>query len=302
MARSAGAIAARLIPVRRHEVREHLALAFPEATDAERRALLPDVYAHLVAYALEFCALIRDPSPAAVMRLVETPLSDDGWLERLWHAGRGYVAVTGHLGNWDWGGAFLAATGQALAVVVKRQHNPWTDRLIQATRQRLGMKLISTGDHPRRLVSHVRQGGAVAIVADQDAGRDGRFVPFFGREASTAAGAAWLAVRLGVPLLPVWTYRTETGKVRITADPPIEADPGADPEAEIDRLTRYHVACLEAAIRRAPAQYFWVHRRWKTRPKEIKRARRKNKSNRRDAEDAERKPGEKVTGDEPLLS
>jgi KDO2-lipid IV(A) lauroyltransferase len=179
--------------------------------------------------------------------------------------GTGVVVVTGHFGNWEVGGAAVAARGIPLDVVAQRQANPLFDRLLNRQRERLGMGVIERGRATRQALRALRSGRVVAFVADQDARRAGVFVPFLGRPASTFRGPVVLALRSGAPVFIGTAERLPDGRydVRLRRIP----DPGgSDPEERARALTAAHTAALEEAVRRRPSQYFWHHRRWKTLP------------------------------------
>jgi KDO2-lipid IV(A) lauroyltransferase len=181
--------------------------------------------------------------------------------------GCGVVMVTGHFGNWEIGGAALAVRGFPLDVVAQRQSNPLFDRALVAARERLGMRVIERGRAPKEGLRALRQGRVVAFVADQDAKRAGVFVPFFGRAASTHRGPALLALRTGAPLFLGTPLRTAQGGYRIGLEE-VEVEREGSLDEIVDRWTARFTARLEAAVRAAPEQYFWQHRRWKSRPPE----------------------------------
>ena len=118
-------------------------------------------------------------------------------------------------------------------------------------------------------VSAARRGKWLTIVADQDARRHGIFVDFFGKPASTAEGPALFSWKLNLPIAPLFSVRLPGPRRELKAIglPLIHPDPSAPREEEIRRLTEAHVRALEDTIRRYPDSYFWLHRRWKTRPK-----------------------------------
>jgi KDO2-lipid IV(A) lauroyltransferase len=105
------------------------------------------------------------------------------------------------------------------------------------------------------------------VLADQDAGRRGFLLPFFGRLTSTYNGPASLAIRLGVPLVPAFCLRQPDGRFRLVLFPNIEPDPTAERAAEERRIMTEYNRLVETVIRMAPEQYFWWHRRWKTNPR-----------------------------------
>ena len=125
-----------------------------------------------------------------------------------------------------------------------------------------GVEPIYMQDARTRIPEALREGKTVALVADQNAGERGVFVPFLGREASTFRGPARLALSQGVPLFFGAAVRKGAGYDWVLDEVP-RPSPGEDAERE---LTRRWVERLEAQIRLHPEQYFWFHRRWKTRP------------------------------------
>jgi len=113
----------------------------------------------------------------------------------------------------------------------------------------------------------LRENRWVAVVADQDARRNGVFVPFFGRGCSTPTGPAELALRTGAPIIMGFETRRPDGRHELDLLPPLAMPEGRD-GAAVTALTAAHTAVLEAWVRRRPSSWFWLHRRWKTRPPE----------------------------------
>jgi len=260
-----GRLAYRPLGIRRELVESQLRASFPERGEDWIRRTAAASYAHL---GREGLAMLR--LAAASPEEVRARTQIEG-LERLLEAvaaGKGVVLVTGHLGNWEIGGAALAVRGVPIDVVAQRQSNPLFDRLVVETRERLGMRVIPRGRATRDGVRSLRAGRVVAFVADQDAKRAGAFVPFFGRLASTHRGPALLALRTGAPLfVALGMVRTPEGGYRARVEEVV-----VDREGEVDdvvyRMTAAFTARLEEGVRAAPDQYFWHHRRWKSRPPE----------------------------------
>jgi len=259
-----GVLAGPVLGIRRRVVRENLARAFPGRPPAWRRAVARAAWAHLGG---EAAALFR-MGPAGARALLErTTVVGLDALRAALDEGRGAVLVTGHLGNWEIGGAALAARGVRLHAVAQAQANPHFSADLRALRERMGMTVIDRRAVTRAVLRALRSGGAVAFVADQDAGARGLSVDFFGSPASTARGPALFALRTGAPLFLGVVLR-EPGKPHrytVTIER-VGAEPTGDVRADVRRLTAAHVEELERAVRRAPTQYFWPHRRWKTEP------------------------------------
>ena len=261
LAAGLGRVAYRTVRIRRGVVEDQLRLAFPDRDTAWIRRTASDAYAHLAREGLSMLRLSRlGPEEVIAATEVEEGLPA---LRQAVRDGTGAVVITGHFGNWEIGGAAVAARGVPLDVVVRRQANPLFDRLINEARERLGMRVIERSRATREVLRSLRAGRVVALVADQDARRAGVFVPFFGRPASTVRGPAVLALRSGAPVFMGTAERRPDGgyRVRVRRIPTPSA---ADPEEQVRALTAAHAAALEAAVRENPGQYLWHHRRWKT--------------------------------------
>jgi Kdo2-lipid IVA lauroyltransferase/acyltransferase len=267
-AESLGAAVGRLgyrpLRIRRDVAERHLRHAFPDASDDWVRATARAAYAHL---GRETIALLRMADLSRAELLARSTLEGRAALLDAIARGNGVAVVAGHLGNWEIGAAILAANGVPIDVVAQRQNNPLFDRAIVAARRRLGVGVIERGRATRQALRSLRAGRAVAFAADQNAGRTGVFVPFFGRLASTHRGAALMALRTGAPIFLAVPLRAADGRYHMRVDE-VDVDRAGDPEEAVARMTAAFTARLQQAVQAAPAQYLWLHRRWKTRPPE----------------------------------
>ena len=129
------------------------------------------------------------------------------------------------------------------------------------------MRVIERGEAKRKVLRSLRDGHVVAFVGDQNAWRGGVFVDFFGRPASTARGAAFFALRTGCPLIAAFMPQEEGFPQRYLLNiRRLPSEPSGDMDDDVRRLTEAHTGLLEKEVRERPEQYFWQHRRWKTRP------------------------------------
>jgi len=148
-------------------------------------------------------------------------------------------------------------------VVMRPLDDPVVNWLIDRFRRRSGVELIAKRQALPAMRDALRQGRMVGVLLDQNASRtEGVFVPFFGIPASTSKALAVLSLRTGAPVVPIYIRRGEGGRHRVWADPPIPAPETGD----VADYTAAFNRSIEAAIRRAPEQWFWLHRRWKTEP------------------------------------
>ncbi len=217
---------------------------------------------------MTFMEFARFPymSAADAARLVR--FSNVEVIHRLHDEGKGALLVTGHLGNWELLGAAVASLGYPISFVVGRQGNTLVDRRINRYRARMGVQIIYHGAALREIPRALRRKEFVALLADQDAGRSGLFVDFLGTPASTPRGTAHFAYRCDVPIVFGATERLADGTHFARLSEPIYPDTTADERSEALRLTRAYTDLLAAEVRRRPEQYFWPHRRWKTKPVE----------------------------------
>lgn len=248
---------------RRAAVEKHLRWAFPERDDEWIRTTARAAYAHLGREAIATIRLARMTRDDVLARTSVTGL--DQFRDAL-AEGHGLVLASGHVGNHEIGAAALAARGIPLDLVVQRQANPLFDAALVESRRRLGLGIIDRFQATRLAIRALRGGRAVAFAADQNAGKAGVFVPFFGRLASTHRGAALFAVKTGAPLFLGTSLRKGNGYEVLLQRVDVPRDGELDDV--VYRLTVAFTDRLEAVVRQAPEQYLWLHRRWKTRPPE----------------------------------
>jgi Kdo2-lipid IVA lauroyltransferase/acyltransferase len=254
----------RPLGIRRDVVDRQLAIAFPELDPVERERIARGAYEHLGRVAVE-AAVLPLYGHARVLDLFEDA---ENWevVERARNAGSGILFVTGHLGNWELAGAYVAARGVPVDAIARHMANPLFDGYLTRTRERIGMRIV----HDERAVAQVpraiRAGRGVAMLTDQETrGLASTWVPFFGRPAKTPRGPAVFALRLGAPLIFGCALRQPSGRYRMSFEE-IPVERRGDREADIDRIVALYTAALERWVRRAPDQYFWHHRHWKYPP------------------------------------
>ncbi|MBD0321517.1 MAG: lysophospholipid acyltransferase family protein, partial [Gemmatimonadetes bacterium] len=251
--------------IRRAVVEANLRLAYPQADEVWLRDTTRAVYEHLGREAAAILRLSKLDPQAVIDR---TDVTED-WprLEAALGEGRGVILVTGHYGNWEIAAAAVAARGVPIAAIVRRQGNRLVDARLDGLRRRLGVETIYQSEAPSRVPRVLRKGGIVGIVGDQDARRAGIFVPFFGRPASTHRGPALFALKLRAPVFACVARRLPGGPARYrVSGRQIVTERTGELETDVRELTTALAARLEAEIREAPEQYFWFHRRWKSKP------------------------------------
>ena len=264
-----GALGYRPLGIRKRVVEKQIAAAFPELSADQVVNLSRKSYEHLGRTFIE-TALLDSIGPQGLVDLFE---SVQGWhlVEEVMAQGRGAVMVTGHIGNWELAGGYVAARGVPLDVIARGMANPLFDRFINHTRETMGMTVVHDSEAVRRTPRSLRAGRAVAFVADQGVlGLASTYVPFFGRPAKTPRGAAVFALRFEVPVLFIVALRQPSGKYRLVVER-IEAEDTGDRDRDVDSIVARFTQRLEHWVRIVPEQYFWQHRRWKRQPPDTPR-------------------------------
>ena len=250
--------------IRRADVDRHLSMAFPGSEPAWRSRVARRSYRHLAREAAMALRLASMESDEAVRR---TDIEGFEHFRRVVEEGRGAVLITGHLGNWEVGAAAFAARGVPMNAIAHLQKNPLFDRHLVETRNRLGLNVIVKNQAFRVAPRLLSAGRVVGFLADQNLQRRGVFVDFFGHLAATARGPALFALRKDAPVFVAFALRLPgwPSRYRVTLERVPLPQAGSNDEA-VKELTQRHVSILERHVREAPDQYFWQHRRWKTRP------------------------------------
>jgi KDO2-lipid IV(A) lauroyltransferase len=264
-ARRLGDFAFDLLRLRRRVTLANLELALGERLNARARAgIARRAYRNIGMTFAEFVLFGREPREAFLAR---TRVLDSGPIAAAARAGQGVIYLTAHTGNWENFGLVVGLIDGPLATIIADQRNPLVDRFVKEIRSRTGsMLMIPRGSALRGIMRTLQAGGRVGIAGEQDAGQGGVFLPLFGRLASTAVGPARFAYRTGAPIVVGFDRHAPGGRHEIELHPPIVPD-RTRPEGEemVRMLTRYN-ALLEGFVERYPDQWFWMHRRWKTRP------------------------------------
>jgi KDO2-lipid IV(A) lauroyltransferase len=217
-----------------------------------------------------------------LVELVMTPRAINEWswarhveLDRLGLAlrellaDRGAILLTGHFGNYELLGYAICRLGLPLTAVMRPADNPLINRYLVRSRQAGGLTLLYKKGVSAVAGEVLDRGRRLCFIADQDAGRKGLFVDFFGRPASTYKSIGLLAMQKRVPVVVSYAVRVRRGfNYRIAVERVIQPEEWEGREDPLRWITQTYSHALEAAIRRWPEQYLWVHRRWKHQPKQ----------------------------------
>jgi KDO2-lipid IV(A) lauroyltransferase len=244
----------------------HLKLSFPDWSRGRCEQVAQASMRNFVYLGLEVLFTTRLITPGSWRRHIT--LENQGENLRLMLQRKcGLIFLTGHFGNWEVVGYTMAALGFPNTAVARPLDNPYINRYMLGVRQTNGMTIVDKEGATRSIDDLLDSKGAVCFIADQDAGRRGCFVDFFGRKASTYKSIALLAMRHNVPILVGYGRRLdEQYHFALGVHRAIHPDQWADKDDPMRWITQEYTTALEEIIRTAPEQYLWGHRRWKHRP------------------------------------
>ena len=246
---------------RRKVALRNLELCFPELGAGERERLAREHFRWLGRSFLER-GLLWYASPARLRRLIGVE-GDAGLADR---SDKPVMWLAPHFMGLDVAGVSTQLyQNKKVISIYQRQSNAVLDRALRSARLRFGnAEIFSRDEAGKALMRAIRRGDAFFNLPDMDFGtRDAAFVPFFGVQAVTLLAPSRLAKALDMIVQPVVAEMLPGGRgYRVRYEPPWADFPSDDPVADSARMNRW----IESEIRRNPAQYLWVHRRFKTRP------------------------------------
>ncbi|NMG53410.1 lysophospholipid acyltransferase family protein [Aromatoleum aromaticum] len=261
LGQAVGEVLYRLARSRRHIVAVNLGLCFPELDDAARRRLAR-AHFRAVGRSLLERGLLWWGSQRRLMNLIR--LDGAERVRALLDEGRPVILLAPHFVGLDTGGSRVAMDFDSVSIYAQ-QNNPVFDRWLFHGRSRFGdQRLLSRQDGVRGTVKAMKAGRPFYYLPDMDYGRkDAVFVPFFGVPAATITGLSRLARLAGAAVVPCVTRMLPGGRGYVVEfGEPWQDFPTTDAEADTAAMNRW----IESVVRTMPEQYYWVHRRFKTRP------------------------------------
>lgn len=237
-------------------IERNLSIAFPDLSEADRNALINTHWDNIGRTFAEFPLTDRIKPFSPDSRVTIEGLD-------IFKANAPAIIVTGHFANWEVMATVLTQSGLPVRITYRKINNPLIDQRVRAQREAYGTKFLvqkSTHRGGRELLEALRSGESVALLNDQKFDT-GLSVPFFGTPAMTATGAVRLALKTDRPLLPMSVTR-EGPRFHVRFFEPINLSRSGDRERDVGAGVQQVNDFIEARVREAPAQWFWVHRRW----------------------------------------
>ncbi len=245
---------------RRSVIIENLNLVYGGQWPGPPGLLLKEIYRHFVYLWFEVLQASRFDFPQKQARIV---LHDEKVVNEALAKGKGALLLTAHIGNFEWIGDWMGASGYKFAAVAKRQKNPMVDNYIRKLRERFGTKIVYTRQAMKQGLSLLRKQWIFGLVADQYAGEKGVEVSFLNLKTRFFAGPAIFHLRTGAPMFYVFGIRRSYARFDFHFVPVPALDLNEVSDDNIRKVTQLHASVLEKWLRAHPEQWFWSHKRWK---------------------------------------
>ena len=255
-----GALFHRLDRRRRETAVTNVRAAFPVRTDDECRMIVRGAFENLGRHLFDLLRF-ETMSVERMMELVEFEGADR--VEQALASGRGVMFYTGHFGFWELQIMVHAVRFAPILMVARTLNNPLLEAMIERVRTRVGTRVIPRQGAVRGLLRGLIEHQSVGMMIDQHMhDRSAVTVEFFNRPAATTSSIAALALRTGVPVIPIFALPLPGGRYRMIYEPPVEAPDPESPDA-VRTLTQRCTGVLESYVRRYPELWLWMHRRWR---------------------------------------
>ncbi len=245
----------------KNAVRENLCqILGREIAQKELETMTPQVYINFARYLIDFLRV-----PKVNHSFIDRYVSFEGIeeVDRALEKKKGCLLLTAHIGSWEIGGAILAELGHPMEVIALSHKNPWINQFFLRQRLSKGIRSIPVRTALKGALAGLRQNHVVAILGDRDYTCQGIPVRFLGKTVSLPRGTAYLAIRTGAPIVPIFVLREKEDCFRLLCKKPIERSRFSDGSNQaIQALTQECARVLEEEIRFHPTQWLVFRRFW----------------------------------------
>lgn len=239
---------------------KNLSLAIPNLSENEKEKILDDMWDNLGRIVGEYIHIAKIPLEE-FKQFIEIDEESEKVIRQIKESKKGGILFSGHIGNWEAGAKACIEEGMDISIVYRPLNNPFAEKMTASLRDAKMIEKGASGN--RKIIETIKSGKLVVILADQKIS-DGEPVKFFHDDAITTTAIARIALKYDVPLIPSRCVRIgKEFKFRIDIENPISFEKTGDVNRDALALTRKVNQKLEDWIKEYPAQWFWVHNRWK---------------------------------------
>ena len=240
---------------------EHIGRSLMLSDEGRVRTIAKQCFQHLGKTVVEFMQF-----PRLDRKQIQQYVTIEGaeHVEQALIQGKGAIILTGHFGNWELLAASISATVAPLTPIVRELRSPRLNALVSRYREKAGYATIDRDTGIRYALRCLKRNELLGIVADVDTAVSGVFVDFFGRRAYTPYSPVAIALKTGAAILPTFIIRQPDGSHRAIIEPPLALKRTNVKEKDLVINTQKFTKIIESYIRQYPAQWIWMHQRWKT--------------------------------------
>lgn len=242
----------------------HLRLAFGDKLDAkERKKIIRKMFANFGKNGADVIRL-RKYYDREIRGLVKIEGLEH--FDKAYRRGKGVIAVTGHLGNFELMAIHLANSGYKVGAIARELYDKRLNNLLENNREALNVRMVDTRESPRKIVRLLKEGYTIAVLIDTDSMRvRSIFVPAFGHLSNTPVGQSILGLRTGAAFVPMACVRVGN-KYKLIIKPEVVINRTDDFDKDMYNVTKRCTEELEQIITEYKDQWIWIHNRWLTRP------------------------------------
>ena len=241
------------IPIRKHVAASNIARSFPKRSSQWKLNVLKKCYQYFMHNFIQFFSFPSSFFSKSIS------IKGKKYLDRAIKKGKGVIIITGHFGAFELLSAWLGYNGYPIIGVAHRQRNLGADQFSREQREMSGFGHIFRKEPIEKMYQVLSEGKMLGLVSDQDAKNRGIFVNFLNQQASTPKGAAHFHKNTGAPMVFITCTWQSSNKYEINCEKVI-----SEPNDTVKDITQRYSTILEKIIKQSPEQYFWWHRRWKT--------------------------------------
>jgi KDO2-lipid IV(A) lauroyltransferase len=253
------------LKVRNKVIQENMKNVYPEWDAGKRKQVTYEMWHYLVMMVFEIAHAPRKIHETNWRKFISIP--DNSGITRNLLDVRPTLVVSGHFGNFELGGYVTGLLGFSTHTMVRKLDNPLVDKLVAEFRGRNGQYMLPKEGSAVMVQELMEQGGTITVLGDQHAGTKGCWIDFLGRPAACHKAIALFTLTGNTPMVLCLCRRTGAPLEFEITSPGIADPKTLDPElADVKSLTQWYNDQLADYVRRYPAQYWWIHRRWKEKP------------------------------------
>jgi KDO2-lipid IV(A) lauroyltransferase len=255
-----------IFKIRKKHILEMLTLSFPDKVSYEIEKIAKEVYTTFIDTILKFIFFDKNPHKKKEIKFI---YKNKKIIEKYYSEGKGIIFMSAHFGNWEI--MPLLFSKIKISVVVASQSNKLINNMINNARIRQGFKIINKDKNIiKNVVKCLRNNEIVIFLADQDAGCNGIFVPFFKRLSSTPKGPAFFSLLTGSPIVigfAIKNIKTKSINIEFLN---VNIKRTGNKIKDIESINIFYSKKLEDVVCKYPEPLFWFHKKWKTQPIKIK--------------------------------